>query len=361
MNTGRVTVVIPVYNVEKYLDRCVSSVVNQTYGNLEIILVDDGSPDRCPQMCDEWAKRDSRIKTVHKQNAGLGMARNTGIDNATGEYICFFDSDDYIEPDTIEECVQMARREFADIVSFGNDRITQEGVVLSKRIPNPPKTVFSDKEINRMLLPKALSYDPKTGENWYLSLSGCFALFSMSLIEQHHWRFVSEREIICEDFYSVLKLYAKAKKIAIVSKIFYHYTVNSASLSHTYREDRYEKLVYFYQKLMTLCDELGITELVAVEAAATFAGLSIGCFKQIAASKGTIPAKLEKIGRIINDSCLQTVLAENDFTGDGFGKKALWYAIRKRKTIMCYAVVQARNFKEKTNGFSFKNKKKNPV
>ena len=96
MSSPLVTIVVPIYNVEKYLTRCVDSIINQTYQNLEIILVDDGSPDNCPRICDEYAKKDHRIKVIHKINAGLGMARNTGIENATGKYICFFDSDDYI-------------------------------------------------------------------------------------------------------------------------------------------------------------------------------------------------------------------------------------------------------------------------
>ena len=97
MQKDVIAVVLPIYNVEKYLDRCLDRIVNQTYKNLEIILVDDGATDNCPSMCDEWAKKDSRIKVIHKKNAGLGMARNTGIENATGEYICFFDSDDYVD------------------------------------------------------------------------------------------------------------------------------------------------------------------------------------------------------------------------------------------------------------------------
>ena len=91
-----VTVVIPIYNVEKYLNRCIESVAGQTYKNLEIILVDDESPDNCPRICEDWKNRDNRIKVIHKKNGGLGYARNTGIDCATGEYICFVDSDDYI-------------------------------------------------------------------------------------------------------------------------------------------------------------------------------------------------------------------------------------------------------------------------
>lgn len=97
-----ISVIIPVYKVEKYLDKCIQSVINQTYSNLEIILVDDGSPDNCPQLCDDWANKDERIKVIHKKNGGLSDARNAGLDIATGEYIAFVDSDDYIESDMYE-------------------------------------------------------------------------------------------------------------------------------------------------------------------------------------------------------------------------------------------------------------------
>ena len=93
----KVSIVVPVYRVECYLDRCVQSLVNQTLKEIEIILVDDGSPDKCPQMCDEYAKKDYRVKVIHKQNAGLGMACNSGIEVATGDYIAFCDSDDYVD------------------------------------------------------------------------------------------------------------------------------------------------------------------------------------------------------------------------------------------------------------------------
>ena len=95
-NNDLISVIVPVYNVEKYLDRCVESIVSQTYKNLEIILIDDGSPDNCPQMCDDWAKKDSRIKVIHKENGGVSSARNCGLDEAKGEYISFVDSDDVI-------------------------------------------------------------------------------------------------------------------------------------------------------------------------------------------------------------------------------------------------------------------------
>ena len=105
-NKNLISIIVPVYNVEKYLDRCIKSLVNQTYKNLEIILVDDGSPDNCPKMCDNWAKKDKRIKVIHKENGGLSDARNVGINNATGDYIAFVDSDDFIDKEMYKKLLQ---------------------------------------------------------------------------------------------------------------------------------------------------------------------------------------------------------------------------------------------------------------
>ena len=102
MEEDLITIVIPIYKVEKYLDKCIKSVINQTYKNLEIILVDDGSPDNCPKKCDEYEKKDTRIKVIHKENGGLSDARNAGIDIAKGKYITFIDSDDYVSEDYVE-------------------------------------------------------------------------------------------------------------------------------------------------------------------------------------------------------------------------------------------------------------------
>lgn len=117
MQTSKISIIIPVYKVEEYLDECMQTVINQTYKNLEIILVDDGSPDRCPQMCDSYAEQDSRIKVVHKNNGGLSDARNAGIDVATGDYIGFVDSDDYIAYNMYEELLTKIERSRADIIS----------------------------------------------------------------------------------------------------------------------------------------------------------------------------------------------------------------------------------------------------
>ena len=112
-----ISIIVPVYKVERYLERCIKSILSQTFTDFELILVDDGSPDRCPQICDEWANRDKRIRVIHKENGGLSSARNTGLDIAKGEYICFVDSDDWITNDMCSYFINTIQKYSADIVS----------------------------------------------------------------------------------------------------------------------------------------------------------------------------------------------------------------------------------------------------
>lgn len=122
-----ISVIVPVYKVEKYINRCVESIINQSYTNLEIILIDDGSPDSCGQICDQYAEKDSRIKVVHQDNSGLSGARNTGIDMAQGEYIGFVDSDDYIHPRMYELLYEGIKRHKAELVICGFKYVVSEG------------------------------------------------------------------------------------------------------------------------------------------------------------------------------------------------------------------------------------------
>ena len=127
MSNDKISVIIPVYKVEKYLNKCVESVINQTYKNLEILLVDDGSPDKCPEMCDAWAKKDSRIKVIHKQNGGVADARNIGIENATGKYIAFIDSDDYLNKTMYQKLFEKITTTNSDICMCGFINVYEDG------------------------------------------------------------------------------------------------------------------------------------------------------------------------------------------------------------------------------------------
>lgn len=122
-----ISVIVPVYRVEAYLDRCVRSIVGQTYQDLEIILVDDGSPDQCPAMCDSWTEKDSRVRVIHKENGGLSDARNAGMAAAAGEYISFVDSDDWIAPEMLERLINALERDDSDIAACAVEMVWEDG------------------------------------------------------------------------------------------------------------------------------------------------------------------------------------------------------------------------------------------
>lgn len=338
-----VSVVVPIYNVEKYLDRCITSVVNQTYANLEIILVDDGSPDGCPQICDTWAQKDSRIRVIHKENAGLGMARNTGIDYATGEYICFFDSDDYVASETIEVCVSAANANKGDLVIFGHTNVTPEGQILGVHQPCPPKQMFVGEEITHMLLPMAISLDLKTGENWNLMQSACTKLYSMAVIRKSGWRFVSEREIISEDFYSLTELFGYLDRVCVLDRAFYYYTVNQASLSHSYKPDRFERIKTFYESMRSLSQRMQIANVLDQPIKAITFGFCIGAIKQIVASNQSVKVRYQEVRRIIQDDMLQKMVKGTDYSGTGIQKKLLYCAVKHKLVGICYLLACLKN------------------
>lgn len=147
---AEISVIIPVYKVEKYIDKCLESVCNQTFTDLEIILVDDGSPDNCPQICDDWANKDSRIKVIHKNNGGLSSARNEGIRHATGKYIGFVDSDDWIMLDMYETLYKLFNSGDYDIASVGVVRIKDENY--SPLIQDETISVYTSKQFIKRLL-----------------------------------------------------------------------------------------------------------------------------------------------------------------------------------------------------------------
>lgn len=120
----KISVIVPIYNVENYLVRCIDSIIYQNYRNLEIILINDGSTDSCGKICDSYAKNDNRIIVIHKENAGQSSARNAGLDICTGDYIAFVDSDDYIHPRTYELCMYIMQKELVDFIEFEYNKIT---------------------------------------------------------------------------------------------------------------------------------------------------------------------------------------------------------------------------------------------
>ena len=147
-----VSVIVPVYKVEQYLDRCLKSLVDQSYSNIEIILVDDGSPDKCYQICEKWAQRDNRIKVIHKANGGLSDARNKGLELAKGEYVCFVDSDDYVAKKYIEILYNLMRNNHTDMSAVSLKEVfSMEQEIDENEAYEKITTVFEGKEAIKQL------------------------------------------------------------------------------------------------------------------------------------------------------------------------------------------------------------------
>lgn len=214
----KISVIVPVYKVEKYLARCVDSIINQTYKNLEIILVDDGSPDGCGAMCDEYAKRDERIKVIHKENSGQSAARNAGLDLATGDYIGFVDSDDRLAPGAYENLLKVLDGKSDAIANFMYEREFSNGTRCPSIIPHTKDEIISvENYVSELMM--------HVGD-----VSACTKLFPRGVIGD--LRFAVG--ILNEDLLFMLEIATKIKEIVFVGKVGYYYFVREGSTSWGY-------------------------------------------------------------------------------------------------------------------------------
>ena len=243
----KLSIIIPIYNVEEYLDQCVQSAINQTLQDIEIILVDDESPDSCPQMCDDYAKQDSRIKVVHKKNGGLGFARNSGLEVATGEYVTFLDSDDFVDLHTYEHLYNIAKTENLDAIFYKFKRFTNENEVVDEK-PINDITKYEGENIKDLML-DIIASEPSAKVDHKIQCSSCTAMYRLAIIKEKNVRFHSERELISEDMIFNLDFLKHTTIVAFNNGEHYHYRVNVSSLTSAVRSDRFEKNLIQYNYL----------------------------------------------------------------------------------------------------------------
>ncbi len=252
MSTPKVSVVVPVYNTEQYLKQCIDSIAAQTLSEIEIIIVDDGSKDVCARLCDEIAKNDARIRVIHKENEGQGYARNVGIKAATGEYIGFVDSDDYIHPEMYQSLCRAADEHGADLVvsgiSFvGGNTFRAAGKYEEKHYFDRD-VVFGEEEMRSLLLGVVGALPHEADDSRY-GVSVCKNLFRREVVCGGKIEFLSERKVFSEDTLFLVDFLGHAKKAVGVHGAFYCYRRNDESFSKAYRSDRFEKVLVFLREL----------------------------------------------------------------------------------------------------------------
>lgn len=306
INMCKVSIIIPVYNVERFLDKCVQSAINQTLQDIEIILVDDESPDGCPQMCDEYAKKDNRIKVVHKKNGGLGFARNSGLEVATGEYVTFLDSDDFVDLCTYERLYEIAKSENLDAIYYKFKRFVNEDEVMPEE-PSKKITKYEKENIKELML-DIIASEPSAKVDNKIPCSSCTAIYRFNVIKKNNIRFHSERELICEDLIFNLDLLKHTEIVAYYDKCHYHYRVNPISLTSRVRTDRFEKdyIQYNYIKNNIKSWELD-KKRTEERCFRFFIGNSRTSISQYLSSKVNLSNKTKWIRSVLSEEIWQTV------------------------------------------------------
>lgn len=303
-----ISVVIPVYNVEKYVRLCIDSVINQSYNDFEIILVNDGSLDKSGEICDEYASKYENIRVVHKKNEGLGYARNEGIEIAKGKYIVFVDSDDYVEKDMLLDLYKEAELQGCDTCIGGHNRVSEENNFIVAQAHE--KRVLRDGEVVKEFIPRMIGSLPDKKDS--LPLSAWNVLYSMEIIKNNNIRFVSERELISEDLIFNLEYFKYSKGVSLIEQCNYNYRITANSLTTRYNNNRFEMIKKIYYVERKKIEELGILDVSKIRLYRQFFNYLRMCFKQenIKVSRLKYKEALSNISSICLDNEVKNIVNE---------------------------------------------------
>lgn len=343
-SSPKISIIIPIYGVERYLNRCIDSVLNQTYYNLEVILVDDGSPDNCPQICDEYSRKDSRIKVIHKKNAGLGFARNSGLDIATGEYIAFVDADDYIATNMYEVLYDESDNGRVDAV-FSSTIFYDLNNRCRIRMDVERRVEFSGKEEIDSFLLDYVAPNPESNTDVKYMTSVWRAIYKRKVIEDNYIRFVSERQYLSEDIPFNIDFISSSSRIVYLPDAFYYYCSNDVSLSNTNPIDKIDKLPEYFRLIECKLKNLYIQEkyiLHFYRMILLYLRNAIIC-DYISCKKEKLKWKVQFRKRI-SESYYVEVMAKYPFRRMPFKFQVFNYFLKSRNAVLVYLLLRISQF-----------------
>ena len=340
MENELISIIVPIYNVSKYLDRCMESLLKQTYTNIEIIMVDDGSPDDCGSKCDDYASRDRRIKVIHKQNAGLGMARNSGLDIANGKYVAFIDSDDYVNIEMIEKLYHCLQNTKADTCFCRYYNVTAEKMnILAPEIYK--KNNYQQDEIKEILLGMIGSLPEEPGDV-EIGMSVWKGLYSLDIINKSKIRFQSERKYISEDIIFHIEYLQKAQKVVIEETPNYYYCDNGGSLTKSYKANRFEMEKILFQKEINELDKIFQEEEYNQRLFKSFLGRVRRCISQEVNDNSNRKNVRKNIKQICEDQLVQSVIEKFDDKNLQVTKRMVNFFMKYKMVLALYCVFKIR-------------------
>ena len=337
----KVSIIVPVYNVERYLDRCVESLTSQTLSDIEIILVCDGSSDSCPAMCDDYARRDNRITVVHKENGGLSSARNEGLKYISGEYFMFVDSDDWIDPETCETCYKEIEAAKADCLMFSytkefGDHSIVNHIFAEKRIIWDASEI--KKNFHRRLfgpLGKELSR-PQDGD---LIVSACMQLFKTSKFKDI--QFVDTKTIGTEDCWYQVLVYENCERFVYIDRPFYHYLrINDGSLTTKYNPHLVERWQRLYDYMQAYIEEHGEGQEYSAALQNRIALGVLGGGINQAHSLDSLMEGSKHLKSMLNSERYDAALAQLDTAVMPFPWKVFFFLAKQKYTLVLFAMLR---------------------
>lgn len=245
----KISIIIPAYNVAGYLEKCLDSILAQTFTEYEVILVDDGSTDNTPAICDEYAEKDSRIMVIHKENEGVSVARNTGINKAKGEYILFFDGDDFVEPYTCKELFQLAKEKKADTIIYGYHRF-EKGKVKETCFPRFKEGIYEGEDILSQLIPRFIGISDKGINQWLRQEENALyvenpalwrTMVSSKVVKENQIQFHKNLKV-GEDTIFISEYLSFASRCYVYKKCYYYLVTRETSTIYVYEKNPVAKL-----------------------------------------------------------------------------------------------------------------------
>ena len=333
--SNKVSVIVPVYNVEKYLKECLDSLLEQTYKNIEVIMVDDGSEDESGKICDIYASKYNNFSVVHKKNEGLGFARNTGLDYATGQYVMFLDSDDYLDPEIIQNLYKKIETKRADLCKSGFRKVSNSHEVLF-HTKYQDEFFENSKKVRELLIPRIIGSSPEKKDS--VECSCCASLYNIKIIRDNSIKFKSERKLISEDLVFNLEFLFYAERVFISEEIGYNYRLNLSSLTTRYRENRFSASCYFYKYIKQWLESREFNENVFIRLKRMFFIHIKMCLMQENIRFNNLMICYKNINKICNDKLVKEIV--NSYPIKKLGnKQKLFVFLLKHKCSLIFFIL----------------------
>lgn len=331
-----ITIVIPVYNVQNYIERCVKSFVCQNYEDYELILVDDGSTDDSGRVCDELAGKYSKVTAVHKENGGLASARNYGLKYAVGKYVTFVDSDDWVVENYLRTLDSCLKEHQPDVMKFGYQRV-KDGVSGKITIPYYDVGLYNRDDIEKDILPGAIGPERLFDYNRTALLSACTCAYSLKFLKENHILFESEREILNEDHLFNIGVLLNAKSVYVSHEILYMYDYRGGSLSKRYVQKMLERKLKLLNRYKSLLVEKSLFDVYNKAYYAQCVDSFYACITNECGPWGK-KNSVKNIKRILNEPECVYALVKCNHNNLGIKGNTIYWLMRTKQASMIYFI-----------------------